>query len=44
MIRSPDRDTDDFDIDAGVLQEDPLAPYLFILYLDNVHRTLIDLL
>ena len=44
MIRSPDRETDDFDIDAGVLQEDPLARYLFILYLDNVLRTLIDLL
>ena len=38
-IRSPDGDTDYFDIVAGVLQGDPLVPYLFIIYLDYVLRT-----
>ena len=41
-MRSPDGDTDYFDIVAGVLQEDTLAPYLFIICLDYVFRTLID--
>ena len=41
-VRSPDGDTDDFDIVAGVLQGDTLAPYLFIICVDNVLRTLID--
>ena len=41
-VRSPDGDTDDFDIVAGVLQEDTLAPYLFIICLDYVLRTSID--
>ena len=41
-VRSPDGDTDYFDIVAGVLQEGPLAPYLFIIYLDYVLRTFID--
>ena len=35
-------DTDYFDIVAGVLQLDTLAPYLFILSLDYVLRTSID--
>ena len=30
----PDGDTDFFDIVAGVLQVDKLAPYLFIICLD----------
>ena len=30
-VRSPDGDTDYFDIVAGVLQGDTLAPYLFII-------------
>ena len=38
-VRSPDGDTEYFDIVAGVLQEDTLAPYLFIICLDNVLRT-----
>ena len=42
IVRSPDRDTDYFDIVAGVLQGDTLAPYLFIICLDNVLRTSID--
>ena len=33
-VRSPDRDTDYFDIVAGVLQGDTLAPFLFIIRLD----------
>ena len=41
-VRSPDGDTEYFDIVAGVLQGDPLAPYLFIICLDYVFRTSID--
>ena len=41
-VRSPDGDTEYFDIVAGVLQEDTLAPYLFIICLDYVLRTAID--
>ena len=41
-VRSPDGDTDYFDIVAGVLQGDTLAPYLFIICLDYVLRTSID--
>ena len=41
-VRSPDGDTDYFDIVAGVLQGDILAPYLFIICLDNVLRMPID--
>ena len=33
-VRSPDGDTDYFDIVIGVLQGDTLAPYLFIICLD----------
>ena len=40
--RSPDGDTEYFDIVAGVLQGDTLAPYLFIICLDYVLRTSID--
>ena len=41
-IRFPDGDTDYFNIVAGVLQEDTLAPYLFIICLDYVLGILID--
>ena len=41
-VRSPDGDTDYFDIVAGVLQRDTLAPYLFIICLDYVLRTSTD--
>ena len=41
-VRSPDGDTEYFGIVAGVLQGDTLAPYLFIICLDYVLRTLID--
>ena len=41
-LRSPDGDTEYFDIVARVLQGDTLAPYLFIICLDYVLRTSID--
>ena len=41
-VRSPDGDTEYFDIVAGVLQGDTLAPYLFIICLDYVLITSID--
>ena len=41
-VRSPDGDTEYFNIVAGVLQGDRLAPYLFIICLDYVLRTPID--
>ena len=40
-VRSPDVDTDYFDIVAGVLQGDTLAPYLFIICLDYVLQRLL---
>ena len=40
-VHSPDGDTEYFDIVAGVLQGDTLAPY-FIICLDYVLRTSID--
>ena len=41
-VRSPDGDTDYFDIVTSVLQGDTLATYLFIICLDYVFRTSID--
>ena len=41
-VRSPDGDTEYFDIVAGVLQLGTLAPYLFIICVDYVLRTSID--
>ena len=41
-VRSSDGDTEYFNIVAGVLQGDTLAPYLFIIYLDYVLRASID--
>ena len=41
-VRSPDGDTEYFDIVAGVRQGDTLAPYLLIICLDYVLRTFID--
>ena len=37
-VRSPDGDTDYFDIVAGVMQGDTLAPHLFIICIDYVLR------
>ena len=41
-VRSPNGDTEYFDIVAGVLQGDTLASYLFIICLDYMLRTSID--
>ena len=41
-VSSPDGDAEYFDIVAGVLQGDTLGPYLFIICLDYMLRTLID--
>ena len=43
-VCSLDGDIDYFDIVAGVLQGDTLAPYLFIIYLEYVLRTSIDIM
>ena len=43
-IRSSDGDTDYFNIAAGVLQGDTVAPNLFIICLDYVLRTFIDIM
>ena len=43
-VCSPNGDTDYFDISTGVLQGDILVPYLFIIGLDYVLRTSIDLM
>ena len=37
-------ETDFFDIVTGVLQRDTLVPYLFIIWLDYVLRTSVDLM
>ena len=41
-VRSPDGDTEYFDIVAGVLKSDTLAPYLFFICQVYVLRTSID--
>ena len=41
-VCSPDGETDYFDISAGVLQGDTLAPFLFIVALDYALRCAID--
>ena len=41
-VRLPDGDTEYFDIVAGVLKGDTLAPYFFIICQDYVLRTSID--
>ena len=43
-VRSPDGETDNFDIVAGVLKWVALTPYLFIIFPDYVLRTSIDLM
>ena len=42
MVFSPDGDTEFFDITAGVLQGDTLAPFIFIICLDYVLRKALD--
>ena len=41
-VVTPDGDTELFDIIAGVLQGDTLAPYLFAIVLDYVMRQAIS--
>ena len=41
-VTSPDGETDLFELLAGVLQGDTLAPYLFVIVLDYALRTTID--
>ena len=41
-VRSPDGDTDYFNIVAGVLQGDTQATYLLIICLDSMIRTSLD--
>ena len=41
-VHSPDGETQYFNIVAGVLKGDTLAPYLFIICLDYMLRTSID--
>ena len=43
-VHSPDVDTDLFDIVTSVLQRDTLAPYLFIICLDYVFWTSVDIM
>ena len=43
MVRSPDGDTDFFDIVSGVLQGDTLAHYLFIIFLGYTLRKSADI-
>ena len=42
IVRSPDGGTSFFDILAGVLQGDTLAPFLFVIYLDCVLRMSVE--
>ena len=44
MVCSPDGDIDFFDIFAGILQRDTLTSYLFIICLDYVLQSSIDLM
>ena len=44
QVHSPDGNTDYFNIVTGVLQGDKLAPYPFIICLDYVLRTSIDIM
>ena len=43
-VHSPYRDKDSFDFVAGVLQWGTDAPYLFIIFLDYVLRTVEDVI
>ena len=41
-VLTPDGEAEPFDILAGILQEDTLAPFLFIIVIDYVMRTSVD--
>ena len=42
VVLTPEGETTNFNINTGILQGDPLAPYLFIIVLDYALRTAID--
>ena len=42
-VLSPDGETKPFDIKAGILQGDTLAPFLFIIVVDYILRVSLDL-
>ena len=42
IVTTPDGDTESFNILAGVLQGDTLAPFIFILILDYVLRISVE--
>ena len=42
LVITPEGETDTFSIDTGVLQGDPLAPFLFVICLDYALRTTIS--
>ena len=42
IVRSPDGDTQLFEITTGVLQSDTIAPFLFIICIDYVLKSSID--
>ena len=42
VVLTPEGETTNFNINTGVLQGDPLSPYLFIIVLDYALRTAID--
>ena len=42
VLLTPEAETTIYNINTGVLQGDPLAPYLFIIVLDYALRTAID--
>ena len=44
FVRTPGGDTDFFNIVASVQQRDTLVPYMFIIYLEYLLRTSIDLM
>ena len=44
MVRSLDGDIDFFDIVAGVLERDTSSLYMFIIWLDYILRTSLDLM
>ena len=41
-VVTPDGDTEEFEITAGVLQGDTLAPFIFVIVLDYVLRKAIS--
>ena len=44
MVRPADGNSNSFGFVLGVLYEDSLAPFLFIIFLDYVLRTSVDLI